>query len=415
MAAVLEGTTVGRRYEIQGHLAAGGMALVYRGWDHRLNRPVAIKMLRQFEDLRPRDVQRFRREARTAAMLHCPQIVEVYDFFEEEDGSYLVMELVEGVNLKERLARSGPLPPAEALGIAAEVCEALDCAHARGFVHRDIKPQNILLAKTGEVKLTDFGIVHVADATHFTTTGMVLGTADYISPEQAQGLDLTPATDLYSLGVVLFEMLTAALPFTGTSVIAVAMQHATKVPPSLRALNPAVPHRVERLVRRALAKRPEQRFRAAREMAHALRHEAESLQRQTVLMAAAIQSGAAHTDDATMRRPVRGLHRFSCWRPAPRATEAGIGGVMEMTSEDRGDFASERETVLAADVATPFAQFGRWGGGAQDDSLPPEIVQAYLPQRDEEQTVAVPLLSPRMLMLLALILLMIALFLPRVL
>ncbi len=413
MAAALEGTTVGRRYEIRRHLAAGGMSLVYRGWDHRLNRPVAIKMLRQFEDLRPRDVLRFRREARTAAMLHCPQIVEVYDFFEEEDGSYLVMELVEGVNLKERLARSGPLPPAEALSIAAEVCEALDCAHARGFIHRDIKPQNILLADTGAVKLTDFGIVHVADATHFTTTGMVLGTADYISPEQAQGLNLTPATDLYSLGVVLFEALTGALPFEGTSVIAVAMQHATKAPPSLRALNPAVPHRVERLVRRALAKRPEQRFRAAREMAHALCHEAESLQRQMTPVAVSSRVGAGRADDMTMLRPGRALHRFSSWWPAqPPAEVEAVGDEMRVDEEDRGNFASGRETVLVGDMPTAF---DLWSASAQDDSLPPEIVEAYQPERDEDRIAAVPLLSLPALTLLALALLVIALFLPRVL
>jgi serine/threonine-protein kinase len=293
MVKAVEGITVGRRYEVQRHLATGGMATVFRGWDHRYERPVAIKMLRALDEANPADLLRFRREARVLSALHCPQIVEVCDFTEEDGCLYLIMELVEGVTLKEHLARHGPLPAVEALLLAAEICRALECAHVEGFIHRDIKPQNVLLAESGEVKLTDFGIVHIAGSASLTASGMVLGTADYLSPEQAQGLALTPASDLYSLGIVLFEMLTHSLPFAGTSVAAVALKHAQDPVPSLRARNPGVPMRVERLVRRALAKKPQQRFRSAREMEAALRGAAALLQSREAIMASAEASSVA--------------------------------------------------------------------------------------------------------------------------
>lgn len=267
----LEGITVGGRYELQAYLATGGMAAVFRGWDHRLGRPVAVKTLRLLDAAEPVDVERFRREARAAAALRSPKIVEVYDFFADQGCYYLVMELVEGINLKQRIATHGPLDPAEALAIAIEVCQGLEVAHAAGFIHRDIKPQNILLGDDGTIKLTDFGIVHVPWAPRFTAGGIVLGTADYVSPEQAQGLALAPTTDLYSLGVVLYEALTGTLPFTGTTPVAVAMQHAAELAPPLRERNPDIPAAVERVVLRALRKDPATRYPTARAMAAALR------------------------------------------------------------------------------------------------------------------------------------------------
>jgi serine/threonine-protein kinase len=247
------------------------MAMVFRAWDHRLDRPVAIKALRDLENAEARAVERFRREARACAALRSRHIVEVYDYFEELGRYYLVMELVEGANLKERLLRQPPLTHAEALGIAAQVCEALEVAHAHGYIHRDIKPQNVLLGANGDVKLTDFGIVHLASDAGLTTGGIVLGTADYISPEQAQGLELRPSTDVYSLGVVLYEMLTGILPFRGTTPIAVAMKHATASVPAPRLADPTIPAAVERVVLRALEKEPGRRYASAREMGAALR------------------------------------------------------------------------------------------------------------------------------------------------
>lgn len=266
MWTALEGMTVAARYKLQDHLATGGMAAVFRAWDHRLNRPVAVKVLRQLNDAEPVANERFRREARAAAALLSPYIVEVYDFFEECGCYYLVMELVDGINLKQHIVQRCVLSPTEALPIVIQVCRALEVAHERDFIHRDIKPQNILLAPCGTVKLTDFGIVHIAHARSFTASGMVLGTADYISPEQAQGLALTPASDLYSLGVVLYEMLTGTLPFSGTTSAAVAMQHATAAVPLPRYANPAIPLEVERFVMRALRKEPERRYASASAM-----------------------------------------------------------------------------------------------------------------------------------------------------
>jgi serine/threonine protein kinase len=272
MWTALEGVMVGGRYELSAHLASGGMATVFRGWDHRLRRPVAIKMLQELDSAGARDVERFRREARAAAALASPHIVEVYDFFADEGCYYLVMELVEGVDLKHHLRAHGPVPVAEALVIATQICLALDEAHAQGFIHRDIKPQNILLDASGTAKLADFGIVQIPGARQCTSGGMVMGTADYVSPEQAQGLPLTPASDLYSLGVVLYEMLTGMPPFTGRTAVAVAMRHASTPPPPPRKRNPAISPGVERLVLRALAKDPHCRYPSARAMAEAIAH-----------------------------------------------------------------------------------------------------------------------------------------------
>src|SRR5690349_12141637 len=270
MWTTLEGVMVGGRYELSAHLASGGMATIFRGWDHRLRRPVAIKMLQELDSADARDVERFRREARAAAALASPHIVEVYDFFADEGCYYLVMELVEGVDLKHYLKQHSPLPVPEALAIAAQICLALDESHAQGFIHRDIKPQNILLDSSGTAKLADFGIVQIPGARQRTSGGMVMGTADYVSPEQAQGLPLTPATDLYSLGVVLYEMLTGVPLFTGRTPVAVAMRHASAPPPPLRKRNPAIPPGVERLVLRALAKDPHCRHPSARTLADAI-------------------------------------------------------------------------------------------------------------------------------------------------
>lgn len=262
----LEGATVAERYELRRHLATGGMAAVFGGWDRQLGRPVAVKMLRTLEDADDTELRRFCREARAIAALRSPHIVDLYDFLEDGGCYYLVMELVGGKTLKQLLIERAPLPVESALSIAIQVCRALAIAHARGFVHRDIKPQNVLIDAAGRVKLADFGIVQMAAAPSLTTSGLVLGTADYISPEQAQGLPLGPASDLYSLGIVLFEMLTGCLPFTGKTATAVAVRHTTDPLPPLRPRNRQVPPEVERVVRRATAKDPTRRFRSAQQM-----------------------------------------------------------------------------------------------------------------------------------------------------
>jgi serine/threonine protein kinase len=277
----LEGTLIAGRYEIREHIATGGMAIVYKTWDHRVERFVAIKILRALDKNDHRAVERFSREARAAAKLAHPNAVTIYDFVEEGGQYYLVMEYIHGPTLKQLVGQRKQLPPKQAIEIAAQVCAVLQVAHARGFIHRDIKPQNIMLAGSvgggslGDggvwVKLTDFGIVRVAEEAGLTNSGIVLGTADYLSPEQARGETLMGPSDLYSLGVVMFEMLAGRPPFVGPTAVSIAMQHASANPPPLRQFNPMVPPVLEQLVNRTLQKEPEDRFPSAAEMQKALR------------------------------------------------------------------------------------------------------------------------------------------------
>ena len=270
-----EGMLIAGRYEIRSHIATGGMASVFKTWDHRVERIVAIKVLRSLDKSDLRAVERFRREARAAAALAHPNAVTIYDFVEEMGQYFLVMEYIPGPTLKQVIGQQHQLPAREVLDIAAQVCAVLQVAHIRGFIHRDIKPQNIMLTSSGTgnlVKLTDFGIVRVVEDAGLTNSGIVLGTADYLSPEQARGETLTASSDLYSLGVVMFEMLAGRPPFLGPTAVSIAMQHASTNPPSLLQFNPKVPPAAERIVMQALEKEPEDRFNSAVEMQYALRN-----------------------------------------------------------------------------------------------------------------------------------------------
>lgn len=275
-----EGTLIAGRYEIREHIATGGMASVFKTWDHRVERIVAIKILRSLDKNDHRAVERFRREARAAAALAHPNAVTIYDFVEEMGQYFLVMEYIHGPTLKQLIGQRRQLQAREAIEVALQVCSVLQVAHARGFIHRDIKPQNIMLAWGGTgnlsdggawVKLTDFGIVRVAEDAGLTNSGIVLGTADYLSPEQARGETLTGSSDLYSLGVVMFEMLAGRPPFVGPTAVSIAMQHASANPPPLRQFNPTIPAVLEKFVNRVLQKEPEDRFSSAVEMQQALR------------------------------------------------------------------------------------------------------------------------------------------------
>lgn len=286
-----DGRLIGGRYEIREHIATGGMASVFKTWDHRVERFVAIKILRSLDKNDLKVVERFRREARAAASLVHSNAVTIFDFFEESSQYYLVMEYIHGPTLKQLVGQRRHLQPHETLEIASQVCAVLHVAHNRGFIHRDIKPQNIMLASSGAsinnsagagnllVKLTDFGIVRVAEEAGLTNSGIVLGTADYLSPEQARGEKLTASSDLYSLGVVMFEMLTGRPPFLGPTAVSIAMQHASANPPTMQQVNSSVsiPASVEQIVMKALEKEPEDRFLSAHEMRQALRYCAREL------------------------------------------------------------------------------------------------------------------------------------------
>jgi serine/threonine-protein kinase len=258
------------RYELEQKIGEGGMARVYRGRDLRLNRQVAVKVLHSHYASDSNFLQRFHHEAQAAANLRHANIVDVYDVGQDDDIHYIVMEYVAGSDLKALLMRNGALPVDQAVYVAEAVANGLDAAHRVGLVHRDVKPQNIIVGEQGQVKITDFGIAKSSLSTALTETGVTFGTADYISPEQARGQSATPRSDIYSLGVTLYETLTGRLPFSGDSSIAVAMQHVSADPPPPRMYNPRIPPQLESLVLRALSKEPDGRPTTAREFARLL-------------------------------------------------------------------------------------------------------------------------------------------------
>ena len=253
------------RYRVVRKLGTGGMANVYLAEDQELGRRVAIKMLDARHSQDEQFVERFRREAKNAAGLSHPNIVSIYDRGEAEGTYYIAMEYLEGRTLKELLVARGPTPLPVAIDYARQILGALGFAHRNGIVHRDIKPHNVVVAPDGRLKVTDFGIAR-AGASQMTETGSIIGTAQYLSPEQAKGAPVTPASDIYSVGIVLYEMLTGSVPFTGDTPLEIAMKHlsATPEPPSEE--RPDVPHELDSIVLRALAKDPADRYQSAEEM-----------------------------------------------------------------------------------------------------------------------------------------------------
>lgn len=261
------GKLLDNRYEIMEQIGMGGMARVFRALDHRLNRQVAVKILREdlAEDAELR--RRFHEESQAVAMLSHPNIVAVYDVSRSSDVEYIVMELIDGITLKQYMQKKGnKLNWREALHFITQIVKALGHAHSRGIIHRDIKPHNIMVLRDGSVKVADFGIARVASGGHSTLTQEALGSVHYISPEQARGSHIDARSDLYSAGVVLYEMITGRLPFEGDTPVSVAIQHINSIPLSPREIDPAIPEALEAITMKAMAPDPDNRYLSADDM-----------------------------------------------------------------------------------------------------------------------------------------------------
>ncbi|MDT0182572.1 serine/threonine protein kinase [Microbacterium sp. ARD31] len=291
-----QGVTFGGRYELESRIAIGGMGEVWEATDHVIGRTVAIKILKDEYMGDPGFLERFRAEARHAALVNHEGIASVFDYGEEAGSAFLVMELVPGEALSTILERDGTLSTDKTLDVVAQTSAALQAAHAAGLVHRDIKPGNLLITPDGRVKITDFGIARIADQVPLTATGQVMGTVQYLSPEQASGHPASPATDIYSLGIVAYESLAGKRPFTGESQVAIAMAQINEQPPPLP---PTVAEPVQNLVMAMIAKKPDERPASTAAVARA----ATAMRRGDLAAAAAavpaVAGGAVLADEAT--------------------------------------------------------------------------------------------------------------------
>lgn len=260
------GRLLGGRYEILDKVGGGGMSLVYRAKDLYLNRIVAIKVLREHLTHDEEFVARFRREAQAVASLSHTNIVSIYDVGQDKDLHYLVIEMVEGQNLKERINEKGKIPVGEAVDIAVQICDALEHAHKHKIIHCDIKPHNIIITKDGKAKVTDFGIARAVTTATITHTGSIMGSVHYFSPEQAKGEIADEKSDIYAVGVVLYEMLTGRLPFEGESPISVALKKINNDPVPPRELNPEIGEAMDKVIQRAMERNPIKRYNTVHEL-----------------------------------------------------------------------------------------------------------------------------------------------------
>ena len=353
------------RYRVVRKLGAGGMADVYLAEDEELGRRVAIKILNDRHANDEQFVERFRREAKNAAGLSHPNIVSIYDRGEAEGTYYIAMEYLDGRSLKEMLVARGPMPIADAIHFARQILNALRFAHRKGVVHRDIKPHNVMVDGDARLKVTDFGIAR-AGASQMTEAGAIVGTAQYLSPEQARGAAVDQRSDLYSIGVVLYEMLTGHVPFTGDTPVEIAMRHLSDPPRPPSTLRPEIPPDLDMIVLRALAKNPDDRFQTADEMDAELARVADggSVTAITADAATAVLSGASLADAAPTTIAVPPRRRPSTYRyqEPPRRRRpvwpwllAILGVAAALTA---GWFAYDRiqDELSAGPVAVPFVE-----------------------------------------------------------
>jgi len=263
------------KYKIIAEVGQGDFAAIYKAVDTTLDRTVALKVPAPHLLWDYTFVQRFQREVRVAANLDHPNIVTIYEVGQIEGVYFIAMQFLEGRTLGQILEAEGPLPVSRVQAIVEQIASALDYAHARGFVHRDIKPSNVIVADDGRATLTDFGLVKAGEGTKLSTTGVVFGTPKYMSPEQARGEKVDERSDIYSLGIMLFEMLTGQVPFEADTPLEISVKHLTAALPLPRAVNPDIPELVERVILKAMAKTPEDRYQRVSEMAEALKRAVE--------------------------------------------------------------------------------------------------------------------------------------------
>ena len=297
-------TIIDGRYRVISRLGSGGMADVYLAQDQLLGREVAVKVLHQHFAEDHEFVERFRREASSAAALSHPNIVGIFDRGEWNGTYYIAMEYVAGRSLKAIVREQGPLEPAAAIDIVVQILRAARFAHRRGVIHRDLKPHNVILDEEGRARVTDFGIAR-AGASDMTMTGSIMGTAQYLSPEQAQGYAVSEASDIYSVGVILYELLTGVVPFEGETAVAIAFKQVSAAPRPPSELNPALPPSLDAVVLRALAKDPVERYANADELIAALEHERAALPAYSRAAVASAYAGQ-QTDEHRAAAPAAG-------------------------------------------------------------------------------------------------------------
>jgi serine/threonine-protein kinase len=358
------GTVLSGRYRLEAKLGSGGMSTVYLGRDQTLDRQVAVKVMHREMSEQPDQLERFRQEARAVAKLSHPNVVSVIDAGEDGGYPYIVFEYVEGETLKQRIARDGALDPQEAIAYAIEIARGLSVAHARKMVHRDIKPQNVLIDSEGRAKLTDFGISRQLEQDGMTATGRVLGTTDYVAPEQAMGHGADPRSDIYSLGVVLYEMLIGQVPFSADSQVGVAMKHVNEELPDVQRRRPEVSAAVALVVERATAKDPGERYQDVGEMIDDL---------STALEVEAARAGST-TGEATSVLDAL---------PPPQR---------ELSSRSRWSWAAILGLVLVAGgalLAVELISSGNFGGGGAEKgsgkAIHIESATDYDPEGDGEE------------------------------
>ena len=367
------GTLIANRFRLEEKIGSGGMSTVYRAFDETLERSVAIKVLHADMSQDPSQLERFRREARAAARLQHPHVVTVIDAGEDDGQPYIVFEYVEGETLKERIRRLGRLPVAEAIAYSIEIGRALSAAHSERIVHRDVKPQNVLIDAEGRAKVTDFGIARSLELDGLTAAGRVLGTTDYVAPEQAIGEGATEQSDIYSLGVCLWEMLTGDVPFKGTNQVAVAMQHVRDPLPDVTHVRPEVSAVLASIVDRSTRKELQNRYATVDEMVRDLEQ----------ALAIEARRGGQLTDEATtVLRALPG--ETADWVPlqirSPRRLIAVVALALVAVAIVIAILASRTQTGETGDAAPR----GKIAGGLTRATF--AAVKDYDPEGDQRES-----------------------------